>query len=330
MIESANYLSEWCDYTMRKKLVSIVVPVYNIEKYLEQCVDSIMEQLYTNIEIILVDDGSTDSSGDICDILASRDARIKVVHKNNEGVSIARNVGITISAGEYIVFVDPDDYMEQSLVKAMFDSMEKNNSDLVVCNYNVNYQQTGEITTVDCVSSISNIDELVGNVLCGNGYLWNKIFRRSIIEKYKIEFDKELILLEDELFVLNYIKHCNKISCVADVLYNYRIHGENVTCDNKRLYQKIISDAKGRIKIFETILSFSTCTYNISTAWNNMILSVLGVKRCVFIRKLVLNKNDSQYLFEKYNLYASDKIKKVNWKCKDYFTRLLPDCFFVN
>ena len=117
------------------QLVSVIIPVYNTEKYLKRCVESVLRQTYTNLEIILVDDGSPDKSGEICDELASKDARISVVHKENGGLSSSRNAGIDFSHGEFICFVDSDDYIENDYVMTLYNLIEKHNADLAKINY---------------------------------------------------------------------------------------------------------------------------------------------------------------------------------------------------
>lgn len=117
------------------ELISVIVPVYNVEKYLERCVKSILRQTYTNLEIILVDDGSPDKSGKICDELANKDARISVIHKKNGGASSSRNAGIEFSHGEFICFVDSDDYIEKDYVMTLYNLIKRNNADLAKINY---------------------------------------------------------------------------------------------------------------------------------------------------------------------------------------------------
>ena len=123
------------------KKISVIVPIYNVEQYLYQCIDSIIAQTYTNLEIILVDDGSTDSSGEICDKYASVDCRIVVIHKKNGGLSEARNAGINVATGDYIGFVDSDDYIFPDTYRGMIEACENNNCEIAVCardNFNEN------------------------------------------------------------------------------------------------------------------------------------------------------------------------------------------------
>ena len=123
------------------ELISVIIPVYNVQAYLVRCVDSVINQSYDNLEIILVDDGSSDNSSQICDELALKDRRIKVIHKTNGGLSDARNVGLEKSVGDYILFVDSDDFIHQEMVEKMYGIIQKNETDIVVCGI---YRTDGE------------------------------------------------------------------------------------------------------------------------------------------------------------------------------------------
>lgn len=116
-----------------KPVISVIVPIYNVEKYLPRCIESILNQSFKEFELILVDDGSSDNSGKICDIYAEKDERVKVIHKENGGVSSARNVGIKAVNGEYIGFVDPDDYIDREMYKNLYELCENNNCDIGIC-----------------------------------------------------------------------------------------------------------------------------------------------------------------------------------------------------
>ena len=118
---------------MNKELISVIVPVFNVEKYLERCVETIVNQTYKNLEIILVNDGSTDNSGELCDELAKKDNRIKVVHKENGGLSDARNTGERESTGEYIIFIDSDDYIHHEMLNTLYTQIVEKNADVSIC-----------------------------------------------------------------------------------------------------------------------------------------------------------------------------------------------------
>ena len=124
-----------------ENLISVIVPVYNVEKYLDKCINSLINQSYNNLEIILIDDGSTDNCGEICDKYALKDNRIKVIHKKNEGLSAARNLGISISKGDYIIFIDSDDWVDKEILLKLLNLIKKYNSDIAVCDYLLTYDE---------------------------------------------------------------------------------------------------------------------------------------------------------------------------------------------
>lgn len=206
-------------------LISIIIPVYNVEKYIKDCVNSILKQTYTNLEIILIDDGSTDTSGQICDDYACKDSRINVIHKANGGLSEARNVGIDIAKGEYITFIDSDDYVFPSFIEYLHDLISRNNADISVCQpinvdeYNKALSKGGE-----------QIDKVVkGNYDCMEEYLsgnaidtvaWRKLYKSDLFKsgvRYPIGKYHEDVWTTYKL-----IAQCNTISIGSKALYAYR------------------------------------------------------------------------------------------------------------
>lgn len=213
-------------------LVSIIVPVYNVDRFLERCLDSLCSQTLDDIEIILVNDGSIDSSASICEKYARKDTRIKVIHKENGGVSSARNVGLNIATGYYIGFIDPDDWIENTMFYEMIQNANKNNSDLVVCNYQSVYSngnvETGKTDINDeTIIDVANIGYkryiLDDFIKFKHGYsIWNKIYKRDLIQKYNIRFQPDSeVCGEDFLFNLYYLCHTNRISTIPKVYVNY-------------------------------------------------------------------------------------------------------------
>ncbi|WP_322018790.1 glycosyltransferase [Clostridium butyricum] len=153
-------------------LISIIVPIYNMQKYLRKCLDTLIKQTYDKLEIILVDDGSTDSSGVICDEYLLKDNRIKVIHKENAGVSDARNVGIAIAKGEYIGFVDPDDYIELNMYEKLLYLIKNNDCDIAICGYVIEDENGNSVKNLD--KEIKNIilnSEKAMKLLINNGNL---------------------------------------------------------------------------------------------------------------------------------------------------------------
>lgn len=226
---------------MNNDLISVVVPCYNVEKYLEKCVDSIINQTYQNLEIILVDDGATDSTPELCDKLALTDSRIKVIHKQNGGLSDARNAGLTIANGKYITFFDSDDWIEPETLKVAIEEMMNNNLDLVVWGYTADFVDSDEKLISNRNCAVNGICELGANntvltqknTLGISGYAWNKLYKTEIIKNNNLLFEKGISLVEDILFNSAYFCKCNKIEFI-NYIGNHYIQRGRVTLGTKR------------------------------------------------------------------------------------------------
>lgn len=194
---------------------SVIIPVYNAEKYLDRCISSVTRQTYKDIEIILIDDGSKDRSGTICDEYAKKDDRIKVVHQENLGVSTSRNVGIKKSKAPYIVFVDSDDWIEIYMLDKLNNIIESSEVDCIIYNLN-NIIKSNFILENELINSMIRLikTETINPP-------WNKVYKRDIIEKYNIQFDKEIQIGEDLLFNIKYISKIKKLYLLNERLYNY-------------------------------------------------------------------------------------------------------------
>ena len=205
-------------------LVSIVVPVYNAKDYLEACLDSIINQTYKNIEIILIDDGSNDGSGDVLDVYAQKDKRIKVVHNTNHGVSYTRNYGISIATGSKILFIDSDDIVDLDYVKKLVEPLQSDDYDLVICGINdVNVKKnkikarkfpeklTGNLQDDFCALFMMPI--ITGPV--------TKLYDAAILKNKKVYISEDISFNEDVMFNLQYLRHIEKYAIVKEALYNY-------------------------------------------------------------------------------------------------------------
>lgn len=188
--------------------ISVIIPVYNAEKYLSRCIDSILNQSFTDFELLLVNDGSDDHSGEICDDYAKKYSRVKVFHKENGGVSSARNLGLINACGEWITFVDADDYLIVDGLQRYINEINEN-VDLIIYGYNI-CNESGYLkfsTTVypknDLIQKDDGVKIMFKNSYY-NGYLFNKLFRRSIIEDNKIFFNEDVYYNEDRLFCVEY------------------------------------------------------------------------------------------------------------------------------
>lgn len=219
-----------------EELVSVIVPVYNVEQYLNKCISSICSQTYKNIEIILVDDGSTDRSGVICDEYAKKDKRIHVIHNQNEGVSSARNSGLRHAKGEFVLFVDSDDYIEEELIEICVKSFKTKQVDMVIFNYiketdkgirlrNSHFKSLKQ----DIKSSRRKIRFITNNVLqYKSGWEpWNRMFRMKVIKQNNILFLNGVSFSEDLFFVLKYLLNSSKIEVMRIPLYHYIDRGNS-------------------------------------------------------------------------------------------------------
>ncbi|MED5076040.1 glycosyltransferase [Geobacillus stearothermophilus] len=207
-------------------VVSIIVPVYNAEAYLRDCVDSILSQTYKNIEVILVNDGSTDKSGMICDEYKGIDYRVKVIHQENSGPSVARNTGIDAATGTYIQFVDADDKVDPDMTRKLVEAMEqRENIQLVVCGFNETdgFMVSRNVPFIEGVYSKKEFLSFFGRLYSFIGYLWNKLYDTEFIRKFRIYFRENIDLGEDLLFNLEYLEVCNQIAIIKDQLYGYLV-----------------------------------------------------------------------------------------------------------
>lgn len=212
-------------------LVSIIVPIYNAEKYLQQCLDSIINQTYTDIEIILVDDGSADNSGVICDQYAALDKRIIVLHNSNHGVSYSRNYGIKNSTGEYILFIDSDDTVEPDYVKTLVQPMLVFNVDLVICNVNELLLGTGKSKNRELKQELKG--DFKNDFYALIEFLrvpCLKLYKSDVIKMYSVEFPEDVNYAEDQLFNFQYYRHVKHYKFIDLPLYNY-IHQESSLSD---------------------------------------------------------------------------------------------------
>lgn len=206
--------------------ISVIIPVYKVEKYIRRCVDSVLNQSYENIEVILVDDGSPDTCGTICDEYARKDKRVVVIHKKNEGLSMARNDGYIASSGDYLAFVDSDDFIEHDMLACMMERILKDGSDLVICNYLYVDEEGKSICGRN--DDMPIIDEVLtkNEILCklGQNYrwyyvpAWNRLYSRRLLNQ---EFFPRGKTHEDEFVVHHLFDKCDKVSCVRRPLYMY-------------------------------------------------------------------------------------------------------------
>lgn len=219
--------------------VSIIVPIYNCEKYLKKCINSILNQTYKNIEVILINDGSDDSSGKICDRYAKKFTCIKVFHTVNSGVSNARNIGIKNSTGDYIQFVDSDDYIKSTMTEKLLKSALKNNSDMVICGYKTVFKYRTKPEIVDNINRDYKINDFLYKLLEAQKFNYfnspvNKLYKANIIKANNIIFRKDISLGEDLIFNLEYIKCSRNFSTIKECLYIYMVSNNTYSLTKKK------------------------------------------------------------------------------------------------
>ncbi|MBR1544899.1 MAG: glycosyltransferase, partial [Alphaproteobacteria bacterium] len=219
---------------MKNAKISVIVPVYNQEKYLKQCIDSIINQTYKNLEIILVDDGSTDTSPQICDDYSKKDKRIKVIHQTNGRQGKARNTGIKAATGDYIGFVDSDDWIETPMFEKLLNAIEKNNADISMCDY-IRGNKHNHKSRIDSILLNKKVFDLKTlnpqpqprKMFFGMAVCWNKLFKADLAKKYLIF--PENLFFEDTPAVFDTLIHSSKITVIDKNLYHYRVNDMSTT-----------------------------------------------------------------------------------------------------
>lgn len=217
--------------------ISIIVPIYNVDTYLKRCLDSLINQTYQNIEIILINDGSTDLSKDICLKYVAMDNRIKFIDSTNKGVSKARNSGLDMATGDYIMFVDPDDFIELSTCSILMKYLKENDKDVVIFNFfkndkknnAYNYEINNKYDVYELQASI--LDPTHNPNLKGVGFTWNKIIKKDFLETTKIKFLMEYkkAIFEDCLFYYQLFDKTTKIGIINEYLYHYNVLDNSAT-----------------------------------------------------------------------------------------------------
>lgn len=212
--------------------ISVIVPIYNGEKYLCRCIDSILLQTWEDFELILVNDGSNDGSLAICDEFAAKDVRIKVIDQANAGVSMARNRGIDIAKGDYICFIDCDDWVDSCYLQLLYDNLKESCAGLSMTGYREvteagelgrDTETIGYVSVLDSDLAMFHLFEAVDFMsFC---YPWGKLFKADIIRSHNIQFNPSIAIGEDRLFIFDYLHHVGKVSCISKSTYNYLQNG---------------------------------------------------------------------------------------------------------
>lgn len=293
-------------------MISIIVPIYNSESYLRRCLDSVVSQIYTDWEMILIDDGSTDKSTDICNEYACKDDRIKLIQQKNAGVSSARNKGLAVSSGTYAMFLDSDDYMFPQMCEIMVNTIKDKDVDLVVCGTTETWgglwapDRDVDYQTLDSFKK-DFIEHLNSELLSPP---WNKIYRRELI---KDMFDASISFGEDLVFNLNYLKNCQRVSFIKSAPFYHEKANENSLVN--RIYPSRLIEIE---KVHSAVVGFyETDAPKLHQKYVRDIL--------VYFREILKSQNCSKRdKREQLNIWASscqlNKISfnelHINWKDK--------------
>lgn len=285
--------------------VSIIVPVYKVEKYLSECLNSIISQTYKNIEIIVVDDGSPDLCPKICDNYAMKDNRVKVIHQDNQGLSGARNTGIQHATGDYIIFVDSDDKLKNDIVNELLKILINTKADVACCNFLFSYPQYDKINKIRIKGTLSN-NEII-NFYTGNrtplflNVVWNKLYKRNLFYPYGPLMFKENRLQEDNFFICDLLDNIQTITIIDTPLYYYRQRPGSIMSN---LSYKFIHDTiDSYIYLYRKFSYSSKFKDNINIFLINSIISI--IMRC--IKNNCYNKYESE--ISEYYSFCYHKIK---------------------
>lgn len=263
-------------------LVSIIIPVYNVEKYIKECLESVINQTYKNLEIILVDDGSPDNCGKICDEYSEKDSRIHVIHKANGGVSSARNAGIEASTGEWIYFCDPDDWIELDLIKKALGFSIKNNCDMCMFDYNAVYKNKyihhDGLKNRKTLFTELNDSKLFFDYSCSCGTMCNVITKSNIIKQ--LRFDESFSCGEDELYKFQLYSKMNSFCYIKEDLYYYR--NNSLSSVNLQSYSTVIAYGSELYKRKKDIIKTENYSANALKAIHSKYLELFGII-CIYI-----------------------------------------------
>lgn len=208
--------------------ISVIIPAYNVEKTLRRCLNSFLAQSFEEYEIILIDDGSTDKTKEICDEYQLKDARVKVIHTSNQGVSQARERGIREAKGMYSIHADGDDWVEPDMLSQLYAEAMKHNADLVIADY---YLETDKQTYCAQQPSVMQGKNIICDILSGkmHGSTWNKLIRHQLYEEHKIHFPKDINFCEDALTIIKLLMHAQRIAYLPKAYYHYIYNPQSIT-----------------------------------------------------------------------------------------------------
>lgn len=261
-------------------MISVIVPIYNAERFLHRCISSLLNQSYTDFELLLINDGSQDCSGLICEEYAAKDSRVRVFHKENGGVSSARNIGLENSRGEWVTFCDADDYVDNDWLK-VYEDLLTNKSDIYIQGVNkviINPQEnTKEIIPLKQKGKIDDKRNLIVSLFCLGlyGYTVNKLFKKSLIDKIALRFDVNSTCAEDTQFVSQYLESVASYECIDESHYFY-ILPESDKKYGGNYYYSFLLIAKSMDRIYERELPIEICEILYGSIKDFLVLRIIN------------------------------------------------------
>ena len=299
-------------------LVSIIIPVYNAEKYINRCVDSLLKQTYSNFEIILVDDGSKDDSANICDFLAKKDKRIAVYHKENGGSGSARNFGLKKAIGDYILFIDSDDYIEVNTIEKLIESIEVG-YDIICVGFDRVDEETKKVYSREMISMPFDELEISDQTICETAFIspacWGKLFSKKLLDD--ISFSNNTI--EDILFFTELMPKVKKIKFIKEVLWHYMVNSNSL----------IMTIKESSVDNFESdllVLKNKYISNNYSSIFMNYLTLQAVIHECISLPSRLYNNKDcninkrikhvKKYMNDNFSNWKKVKIKIKGRKIK--------------
>ena len=293
--------------------VSVIVPVYNVEQYLDKCLESITSQTYSNLEIIIVDDGSEDSSYLIYEKWKEKDDRIQIIKKINEGLGFARNTGLEMATGKYVLFVDSDDFIENNMIEKLIENIIIDKSDTIYCGIK-RYFNENEIKNIPpkCGRIVYDKNEIINNVLLEmigtlphenedmnlEVSVWHSLYSMDVIKKNNIKFPSERVFMSEDIsFHIDYLQYANRVSFITDCLYNYRLNNNSLSMkyDENRFERS----KKMYFQIYEKLSSFikeSEFKQRVQRRFlggvRGRVLDIVGYEKKNMIKKISIVVND--------------------------------------
>ena len=291
--------------------ISVVMPIYNAIEYLRTALDSVVSQTLRDIEIICVDDGSTDRSLDVLKDFQKADDRVRIITENNAGPSIARNKGLSRARGEYVIFLDADDFYEPTLLEKLYECAVADELDIVIARFDIYNERKAkfesnissdhsELFETNNVVTVSEFPDYIFQ--CTSGYVWNKLYRRSFITDNELSFDPEVRVFEDTYFVMTSIAVASKIGKVREVLMHHRVYSEQTKNRLFKKYYRQVPEIYTKIKDF---LMHRGLYIPLSQSFLN-----LSASRCYKIYNILWNDAKAEF----WRMYHDTYAERLGWK----------------